>query len=106
MAKKSSCELNEAQQSRICNFYNKKSHLKNSRLIANKKLAPNKNKGRANFISATSSDGWKIFMGRNRIENDRLLSELAQPNDVWLHVLGQTGSHVLIKLLPLNNSLR
>jgi predicted ribosome quality control (RQC) complex YloA/Tae2 family protein len=32
------------------------------------------------------------------MENDHLLSRLAQPNDLWFHVLGQGGAHVLIRI--------
>lgn len=58
----------------------------------------NKKKSKAKIVSLTSSDGWTIYVGRNRHENDQLLSRLAQPNDLWLHVLGQGGAHVLIKV--------
>ncbi len=54
----------------------------------------NKNK----MLSLTSSDGWTIFVGRNRLENDHLLNKVANPNDFWLHVLGQGGAHVLIRV--------
>jgi len=50
------------------------------------------------ILSVNSSDGWTIYVGRNRMENDYLLSRLAQPNDLWFHVLGQGGAHVLIRI--------
>lgn len=74
-----------------------------SNSLAKKALPSSKNTRKPNFISATSSDGWRIYMGRNRLENDRLLRTLAQPDDIWLHVLGQSGSHVLIKALSTKN---
>jgi predicted ribosome quality control (RQC) complex YloA/Tae2 family protein len=49
------------------------------------------------IMSLLSSDGWTIYAGRNRYENDYLLSHIAQPSDLWLHVLGQSGAHVVIK---------
>lgn len=49
------------------------------------------------LMSTKSTDGWLIYIGRNRNENDLLLSKLAQPHDIWLHVQGQEGAHVLIK---------
>ncbi len=49
------------------------------------------------LMSTRSSDGWLIYIGRNRIENDVLISKLAAPHDLWLHVQGQEGAHVLIK---------
>ena len=66
------------------------------------KIAPvrpnEKKKAKSKILSLTSSDGWTIYVGRNRHENDHLLSRLAQPNDLWLHVLGQGGAHVLIRV--------
>ncbi len=66
--------------------------------MAKKNLQASKSVNKSNLISATSGDGWTIYMGRNRIENDQLLRHVAQPNDIWLHALGQSGSHVLIKM--------
>lgn len=57
-----------------------------------------KPKARHRLLSVTSSDGWTIYMGRNRQENDELISRLAQPQDIWMHILGQGGAHVLIKV--------
>lgn len=57
-----------------------------------------KKSGDHRVISVSSSDGWTIYVGRNRIENDYLVSRLAQPNDLWFHVLGQGGAHVLIRI--------
>ncbi len=66
------------------------------------KIAPvrpnEKKKPKSKILSLVSSDGWTIYVGRNRHENDHLLSRLAQPNDLWLHVLGQGGAHVLIRV--------
>ncbi|MBX9879232.1 MAG: NFACT family protein [Candidatus Obscuribacterales bacterium] len=44
-----------------------------------------------------SSDGVTILVGRNRKENELILSN-AKPHEIWLHVLGSPGSHVLIRL--------
>lgn len=60
--------------------------------------AQEKKKGKPRMLSVNSSDGWTIYVGRNRHENDQLLSKLAQPNDIWLHILGSGGAHVLIRV--------
>jgi predicted ribosome quality control (RQC) complex YloA/Tae2 family protein len=60
----------------------------------NQKKKPQKSK----ILNVTSSDGWTVYVGRNRHENDHLLGRLAQPNDLWLHILGQGGAHVLIRV--------
>ena len=44
----------------------------------------------------TSSDGFKIFVGRNADANERVTHKLARPNDFWLHAEGP-GSHVVIR---------
>ncbi|MBE7086071.1 MAG: fibronectin/fibrinogen-binding protein [Clostridiales bacterium] len=40
-------------------------------------------------------DGFKIYAGRNNLQNDRLL-RLAAPEDVWLHTQKYHSSHVII----------
>jgi predicted ribosome quality control (RQC) complex YloA/Tae2 family protein len=43
-------------------------------------------------------DGFDILVGRGDEENDRLTFEVAQPDDLWLHVAGGiAGSHVVIR---------
>ena len=39
--------------------------------------------------------GFKILVGRNNLQNDRLL-RLAKPDDIWLHAQKYHSSHVLI----------
>ena len=41
-------------------------------------------------------DGWDIFIGRNDSQNDELTTRFARPHDLWLHVAGHAGSHVLV----------
>lgn len=50
------------------------------------------------LLSTKSSDGFTILVGRNKQENDVLVSKLAHPHDIWLHAQGLEGAHVLIKL--------
>ncbi len=57
----------------------------------------NKDSGGGKPIMFGSSDGLTILVGRNRKENELLLSN-AKPHEIWLHVLGVPGSHVLIRL--------
>lgn len=44
-----------------------------------------------------TTDGWKVLVGRNDHENDRLLTEVALPDDTWLHAQGCPGSHVIVR---------
>lgn len=57
-----------------------------------------KTKGKARMTSLISSDGWTIYVGRNKNENDHLIGKIANPNDLWFHVLGKGGAHVLIRV--------
>lgn len=43
-----------------------------------------------------SDDGFRILVGRNNIQNDRLSLKTAGKNDMWLHTQKIPGSHVII----------
>ena len=47
-------------------------------------------------IEYQSSDGFRIFVGRNNKQNDQLTLRTAQKNDLWLHTKGIHGTHVII----------
>lgn len=47
-------------------------------------------------IEYHSSDGFRILVGRNNKQNDRLTLRTAQKNDMWLHTKGIHGTHVII----------
>lgn len=49
-------------------------------------------------ISFTSSDGFKILVGRNNVQNDKLSLKTASKNDLWLHTKNFPGAHVIIIL--------
>ncbi len=43
-------------------------------------------------------EGFEILIGKGDEENDRLTFEVAEPDDLWLHVGGgSSGSHVVIR---------
>lgn len=44
-----------------------------------------------------SSDGCKIRVGRNNIQNDNLTLKLSSSNDLWFHTKTIPGSHVVIQ---------
>ena len=48
-------------------------------------------------IEFISSDGFKIFVGKNNKQNDMLTLKLAKSNDLWLHTKNIHGSHVIIQ---------
>lgn len=43
-----------------------------------------------------SSDGFKIYVGRNNRQNDKLTLKTASKTDMWLHTKDIHGSHVII----------
>lgn len=47
-------------------------------------------------LEFTSSDGFKILVGRNNIQNDVLTLKTAKNYDMWLHVQKHAGSHTVI----------
>ncbi|HIW72505.1 MAG TPA: NFACT family protein [Candidatus Levilactobacillus faecigallinarum] len=44
----------------------------------------------------TASDGTKISVGKNNLQNDKLSLHTAKRTDIWLHVKDMPGSHVII----------
>lgn len=47
-------------------------------------------------IEFMSSDGFRILVGRNNVQNDILTLKTAKNYDMWLHVSKQAGSHTVI----------
>ena len=45
-----------------------------------------------------SHDGYVILVGRSAAENDEITFRIAAGRDVWLHVRGRPGSHVVIRV--------
>lgn len=38
-----------------------------------------------------------VFVGRNAVQNEQVTFERGKPDDIWLHVRGLPGAHVLVK---------
>ena len=47
-------------------------------------------------LEFTSSDGFRILVGRNNVQNDLLTLKTAAKSDMWLHTKNIPGSHVII----------
>lgn len=43
-----------------------------------------------------STDGYRILVGRNNVQNDNLTLRFASKSDIWLHTKNIPGSHVII----------
>jgi len=46
------------------------------------------------FVSA---DGLVVLVGRTASDNDVLTVKLGAPQDFWMHVAGESGSHVVVR---------
>jgi predicted ribosome quality control (RQC) complex YloA/Tae2 family protein len=48
-------------------------------------------------LAVTSADGLLILVGKNSRQNEEVTFQRAAPNDLWLHVRGVPGAHVIVK---------
>ena len=64
-------------------------------VIKANKTAKNKKQSKAPNFLKYQVEGFKILVGKNNIQNDKLLS-FADKNDLWLHVKNYHSSHVII----------
>ncbi|MBI5959414.1 MAG: DUF814 domain-containing protein, partial [Chloroflexi bacterium] len=48
-------------------------------------------------LKVTTEAGLVIWVGRNARQNDQVTFEKGTPNDLWLHVHGLPGAHVIVK---------
>lgn len=56
------------------------------------------NKQKMNFLKFKSTDGFIIYCGRNNSQNDYLTLKKAKKTDLWFHIQGYSGSHVVVFL--------
>lgn len=42
-------------------------------------------------------EGFEVLVGKGSADNDRLTFGVADPRDLWLHVAGPAGSHVVVR---------
>ena len=48
-------------------------------------------------IEYETTDGFRVLVGRNNIQNDKLSLKMAQKTDLWLHTKDFPGSHVILE---------
>jgi len=63
----------------------------------NTSVCSNKKKTENTELFSTSIDGFTIYVGKNNKQNDYITFKLSDKNDIWFHVQGFHGSHVLLK---------
>ena len=49
------------------------------------------------FLTFTTSQGKKVFVGKSNLQNDYLTFKVAKDNDIWLHAKNIPGAHVILK---------
>ncbi len=47
-------------------------------------------------LEFVSEGGYRILCGRNNVQNDHLTFKVASKGDLWFHVKGEPGSHVIM----------
>ncbi len=53
--------------------------------------------GKSGPLKVTTESGYVIWVGRNARQNDIVTFDKGGPADLWLHVRGEPGAHVIIK---------
>ena len=51
---------------------------------------------RSKPLEFTTTDGLRVLVGRNNMQNDRLTMKEAEKDDIWFHAKGVPGSHVIL----------
>ena len=54
-------------------------------------------KVRAKPLHLVSSDGIDIYVGRSSTQNEEVTFRIARPTDLWFHVHGLPGAHVIVR---------
>ena len=50
-----------------------------------------------NNIEKIKINDFDVYIGKNHFQNDWLLSKIASPDDIWLHVKDTPSAHIIIK---------
>lgn len=51
---------------------------------------------RSKPLEFVTTDGMKLYVGKNNVQNDRLTFKVAEKDDLWFHVKDLPGSHVIL----------
>ena len=51
---------------------------------------------RSKPLEFITTDGMRLYVGKNNVQNDRLTFKLAEKEDLWFHVKDLPGSHVIL----------
>jgi len=56
-------------------------------------------------IDSIEFKGTRIYVGKNKKQNDYILSKLSSPEDLWFHPLNAPGAHVIVKRTNLKDEV-
>src|SRR5512141_67759 len=54
----------------------------------------------AGIVEYVLPGDWRVLAGRTDAANDYLSLKLAHPGDLWFHIRGMPGSHVVLQVPP------
>ena len=80
-------DIEQIKNELIENHYIKKASVKQQK----------KRKEKIEILTYLTSEGTKILVGKNNVQNEYITHTLAKPNDMWYHVKDAPGSHVLVQ---------
>ena len=66
-------------------------------MIKNFRLFNESKKEKFPNLKKLEIDGYQIIMGKDALSNDHLTTIMADPEDLWFHVKGVPGSHIIIR---------
>lgn len=89
-------ELNRAETEREISEI--RSELADGGFIKHKNQGKQKKSQPMQPLEFTSPDGFKVYVGRNNIQNDKLSLKTASKSDIWFHIQKAPGSHVILSL--------
>lgn len=81
----------------IENVYQIHEEIEENFLQKNIKNKVNKSKTDCLKLYSTTIDGFTVYIGKNNKQNDYITFKLSDKNDLWFHVQGFHGSHILLK---------
>lgn len=68
-------------------------------MIKNFNLFNESKKDKFPNIKTLNIDGYIVLIGRDALSNDYLTINMANPDDMWFHVKGVPGSHIVVRMI-------
>ena len=75
-----------------------KTELSGAGFFREKKKSNGKKPRSSGPLTFETEDGFKIYVGRNNLQNEELTFRLARRTDIWFHVKNYHGSHVILSV--------